>query len=190
MKKKLFLNSCCGPCLAYPYDALKDKYEITIYNTAPNIHPYNEYIERRDALREYTKQINLPLIEDDYDIHEWFDYIKGDENSFESLVKDKKNRCRLCYRLRLERTAKLAKEKGFELFSTTLLYSKYQYHDLIKKIGETIAEKYGLKFLYNDFRTGWQKGIDLYKPLGLYKQKYCGCIFSIEERYNKERAAV
>lgn len=95
-------------------------------------------------------------------------------------------RCRMCYTWRLEETARFAAEHGFDTFSSTLFYSIYQQHDLMKETSEFFAEKYGISFYYEDFRVGWQEGIDISKEMELYRQPYCGCIFSEEERYSKE----
>ena len=168
---KLLLHTCCAPCSVYCIDSLrKENIEPTVYWFNPNIHPYMEYKQRRDCLKEYTKSINVEAIfEEDYGLD---DFCKNVVNSLETRCQD------YCYPVRLEQTAKYAKENGFDAISTTLLVSPYQKHDIIKSLGETICKKYGIKFLYRDFRVGFRKGQAKAREIGLYMQKYCGCIFS------------
>ena len=104
-----------------------------------------------------------------------------------NVINDLENRCvNYCYRVRLEQTAKFAKENGYDSFSTTLLVSPYQNHEALKQVGEELAEKYGLEFVYRDFRVGFREGQTKARELGLYMQKYCGCVFSEEDRYSKQ----
>ena len=168
---KLLLHTCCAPCSVYCIDSLrKENIEPTVYWFNPNIHPYMEYKQRRDCLKEYTKSINVGAIfEEDYGLD---DFCKNVVNSLETRCQD------YCYPVRLEQTAKYAKENGFDAISTTLLVSPYQKHDIIKSLGETICKKYGIKFLYRDFRVGFRQGQAKAREIGLYMQKYCGCIFS------------
>ncbi len=174
---KLLMHTCCAPCSVYCIDSLrKENIEPTVYWYNPNIHPYMEYKARRDTLKEYTKSINVEAIfEEEYGLDEFC----------KNVIGDIKNRCQnYCYRVRLEQTAKFAKEHGFDAISTTLLVSPYQKHEILKEQGEEIAKKYGLNFLYRDFRVGFREGQNKAKELGLYMQKYCGCVFSEEDRYN------
>ena len=175
---KLLLHTCCAPCSVYCIDTLKkDNIDITSYWYNPNIHPYIEYKERLNTLKNYTKSIDIPLIIDDY---------YGLRQFCKNVVDKLDNRCGYCYYSRLEKTAIYAREHGFDAFSTTLLISPYQNHELLKKTGEIIEKKYNIKFLYEDFRPGFKKGYEKARRLGLYIQKYCGCIFSEEERYIDE----
>ena len=174
---KLLLHTCCAPCSVYCIKSLRQEgIEPTVYWFNPNIHPYTEYKARRDTLRQYTSSIGVQAIfEENYGLREFC----------KNVVDDLNNRCvKYCYRIRLEQTAKYAKENGYDTFSTTLLISPYQNHEALKKIGEEMAEKYGLEFLYRDFRPGFRQGQAEARELGLYMQKYCGCIFSEESRYN------
>ncbi len=173
---KLLLHTCCAPCSVYCIDTLRNEgIEPTVYWFNPNIHPYMEYKERRDCLKEYTKSIEVEAIfEENYGLDE---FCKNVVNSLETRCQD------YCYPVRLERTAKYAKEHGYTHISTTLLVSPYQKHDIIKDLGEKIAKNYGLEFLYRDFRIGFRDGQSKARELGLYMQKYCGCIFSEESRY-------
>ena len=176
------MHTCCAPCSVYCIDSLrKEEIEPTVYWYNPNIHPYMEYKMRRDTLKEYTKSIDVKAIfEEDY----------GLDNFCKNVIGDLGNRCmNYCYPVRLEQTAKYAKENGYDTFSTTLLISPYQNHEALKKIGEEMAEKYGLTFLYRDFRQGFRQGQTEARELGLYMQKYCGCIFSEEIRYYNRNQA-
>lgn len=181
---KLLMHTCCAPCSIYCIDELrKEGIEPTIYWFNPNIHPYMEYKTRRDTLKEYTELINIEAI---------FEENYGLKDFCKNVVDDLESRCqKYCYLVRLEQTAKYAKEHGYDSFTTTLLVSPYQKHDEIVKIGNRLAEKYGLQFIYRDFRVGFREGQNKARELGLYMQKYCGCIFSEEERYlsHKRRKA-
>ncbi len=173
---KLLMHTCCAPCSVYCIDALrKEQIEPIIYWYNPNIHPYTEYKARRDCLKEYANSINIEAIfEEEYGLREFT----------KNVINDLSNRCQnYCYQVRLEQTAKYAKEHGYDMFTTTLLVSPYQNHEKLKEIGEKLAKQYGLKFLYCDFRVGFRKGQQKARELGLYMQKYCGCVFSEEDRY-------
>lgn len=170
---KLLMHTCCAPCSVYCIDSLREEgIEPTLYWFNPNIHPYMEYKARRDTLKEYAQSINVEAIfEENYGLEEFCKNVIGDLN----------NRCQnYCYRVRLEQTAKYAKENGYDAITTTLLVSPYQKHEILKKQAEEIAKKYGLNFLYRDFRVGFREGQAKARELGLYMQKYCGCIFSEE----------
>jgi predicted adenine nucleotide alpha hydrolase (AANH) superfamily ATPase len=141
-----------------------------------NIHPYSECLRRQETLEGYARQIDLRLI-----IQEGYDL----EGFIQNVVYREKDRCTYCYHDRLRTTALLAKRGKFDYFSSTLLYSKFQKHDRLKSIGESIGKSIGVPFFYEDFRSGWKEGIDTSKNLGLYRQQYCGCIYSEKERYYK-----
>ena len=175
---KLLMHTCCAPCSVYCIDTLqKEQIEPTLYWYNPNIHPYTEYRARKDCLKEYSKEIEIEAIfEDDY----------GLKKFTKNVIGDLPNRCKnYCYTVRLEKTAKYAKEHGYDSFTTTLLVSPYQNHEALKKIGEELANKYKIEFIYRDFRVGFREGQKKAREFGLYMQKYCGCIFSEEERYKK-----
>ena len=139
-----------------------------------NIHPYLEYVRRRDAVIQMAEQESLPFImHDDYDVEGFLAHVAGDPDK----------RCSYCYSSRLRATAQTAAEGGFDAFTASLLYSRYQKHDEIKSLGESIGSEFGVQFYYQDFRPGWQEGIRLSKEQGLYRQQYCGCIYSEKERY-------
>lgn len=171
---RLLLHTCCAPCSVYCIDSLrKEGIEPTIYWFNPNIHPYMEYKARRDCLKEYTKRINVDAI---------FEERYGLRDFCKNVVDDLDNRCKnYCYLVRLEQTAKYAKENGFDSFSTTLLVSPYQNHEALVEVANNMATKYGVEFVYRDFRIGFREGQAKARELGLYMQKYCGCVFSEEQ---------
>ncbi len=171
---KLLMHTCCAPCSVYCIDELREEnIEPTVYWFNPNIHPYMEYKARRDCLKEYTKSINVNAIfEENYGLD---DFCKNVVNNLDTRCQD------YCYPVRLEQTAKYAKENGFDTITTTLLVSPYQKHDIIHSLGDKIAKKYGIEFLYRDFRVGFREGQAKARELGLYMQKYCGCVFSEEK---------
>lgn len=171
---KLLLHTCCAPCSIYCIKSLREEgIEPTLYWYNPNIHPYAEYKARRDCLKEYAKLVGVELIiEDAYGLDE-----------FVCNVADKlTTRCEdYCYPKRLRKAMEYAKQNGFDTVSTTLLYSIYQKHDYIEELMYGLTNEIGLEFLYRDFREGWQEGQDTARAIGLYMQKYCGCVFSEEE---------
>lgn len=174
---KLLLHSCCAPCSIKCVDALRQEgMEPTIFWYNPNIHPFTEYRSRKNTLLEWAKDENLEVIvKDEYGLRSFIDNVYPDYGS----------RCNYCYAVRLENVAKKAVELGYTHFSTTLLISPYQKHETIKDIGEEISQKYGVEFLYRDFRPYFREGQRIAREKGIYMQKYCGCIFSEEERYLK-----
>ena len=173
---KVLMHTCCAPCSVYCVESLREEgIEPVAYWFNPNIHPYMEYKTRRDTLIEYSKMINMHLIiNEDYGLREFCKNVSDDIDS----------RCvNYCYKVRMEETAKYAKENGYDAFTTTLFISPYQRHEDLKRLCEEIAEKYGIEFLYRDFRPGFRDGQNKARELGLYMQKYCGCVFSEEDRY-------
>lgn len=178
---KLLLHICCAPCSIYPVQVLREGgAELTGFFFNPNIHPVTEYRQRLSALTEYASSIELALIvKDEYLLKEFI----------REVVFREEERCRYCYRMRLQAAAQAAREQGADAFSTTLLYSIYQRHDEIRKAGEETAAEYGVPFHYQDFRPGWREGVEASRRLTIYRQKYCGCIYSEKERYVKQRAA-
>ncbi len=168
---KLLMHTCCAPCSVYCIESLRSEgIEPVLYWYNPNIHPYIEYKTRRDTLKEYSKIINVQAI---------FNEEYGLDNFCKNVINDLKNRCvNYCYKVRLEKTVKYAKENGYDAFTSTLFVSPYQKHEELKRICEQLAQKYNIKFLYRDFRVGFREGQAKARELGLYMQKYCGCIFS------------
>src|SRR3990170_1510257 len=187
---KLLVHICCGPCAIYPLkkilegehalEGLNQEIDVWGFFFNPNIHPYTEYQKRLEAVKILANKMNVQMIyRDEYNLEEFLQNTVGTD--FKSVPKNV--RCGYCYSSRLEATAQAAKENNFDWFSSSLLYSKYQKHDEIKKIGLGLADKYGVAFYYDDFRIGWKEGIKGSKDMGLYRQQYCGCIFSEKERY-------
>jgi predicted adenine nucleotide alpha hydrolase (AANH) superfamily ATPase len=182
---KILLHCCCAPCLVQCAESLAGeqiKPDLFWYN--PNIHPYMEYKNRRDTLVQYAADQNLDLtLFDEYGLRS-FIYGVGPEDTGGG---DRPARCAWCYSTRLEKTAALAAERGYDAFCTTLLISPWQDHEGIRRAAEAAAEKHGVDFLYRDFRPRFREGQAEARALGFYMQKYCGCIFSEEERYLKKR---
>ncbi len=171
---KLLLHACCAPCSVYCIKTLrKEGIEPTLYWYNPNIHPYAEYKARRDCLKEYAKIVDVNLVvEDAYGLDEFVC------NTYDKLS----TRCQeYCYPKRLRQAFEYAKQNGYDTITTTLLYSIYQKHEYIEELMYGLANEIGLDFLYRDFREGWQEGQDTARAIGLYMQKYCGCVFSEEE---------
>ena len=173
--EKTLLHTCCAPCSITCIDQLReDGIEPVSYWNNPNIHPWTEYRQRRDAWVAYMKTVGVKRIQEgDYGIRPFTAAVAADPD----------NRCGWCYAVRLEATARCAAENGFESFTTTLLVSPYQNRELILETGASIAARYGLEFLPYDFRPRFREGQERARELELYMQKYCGCIYSEEDRY-------
>ena len=182
----LLLHSCCAPCSSHVIDTLTKYFNITILYYNPNIEPYEEYIKRKEEEKRFIKEFNninkLDIIDCDYDNEIYHETIKGLED-----CKEGGNRCFKCYELRLEYTANKAKELGFDYFGTTLTVSPYKNSNKLNEIGELLAKKYNIKYLYSDFKknNGYKHSIELSKEYKLYRQDYCGCIYSQVERNKK-----
>lgn len=172
---RVLLHICCGPCATVPVPELRQEgFEVMGYYFNPNIHPYTEYTKRKEALEEFARQSDLKVI---------FDQKYNPVEYFQRIAYRESRRCFMCYQLRLEQTAHIAKKGKFDYFTTTLLVSKYQKHQLIQDVGEAMAAKYGVPFLYRDFRPGFKDTGRLAREMGLYRQQYCGCLYSEMERY-------
>lgn len=178
---KILLHSCCADCCPYICKRLKEEnFKVTLFWYNPNIHPYTEYQKRLMSLGFFAQKVDLPVIyNDEYNLE---GFLRG---QIKALDKEEL-RCQFCYQLRLKETARVAKEKGFDCFTTTLLYSTHQKHNLIKEIAGDLGRVYKVKFYYEDFRGGFPEGIKLSKEMHLYRQNYCGCIFSEAERHLKK----
>ena len=143
-----------------------------------NIHPYTECLKRQETVQSYAREIGLRVIyQEGYDL----------QGFIQNVVYREQDRCNYCYHERLRTTALLAKRGKFDYFSSTLLYSKFQKHDMVKSIGESVARAAGVPFFYEDFRTGWKEGVHTSRDLEMYRQPYCGCIYSEKERYYRPR---
>lgn len=174
---RLLLHVCCAPCSTYPVNWLRGQgYEVTGLWYNPNIHPWQEHELRRASMAHYAEVIGLDMIwADEYEMPHFFRLVVGHERFRE--------RCQICYRLRLERAAQVAAEDNFNAFTTTLLISPYQDQAAIRSIGEEIGRSVGVPFLFENFRRGWAERGRLTKEYGLYRQQYCGCLYSEWERH-------
>ncbi len=171
----ILLHICCGPCAILPLQELRTAgHSVTGFFYNHNIHPYQEYTKRRDTAIQMAEQQEMPLImHDDYDLECFLRHVATEPD----------RRCSYCYASRLRATAQVAADGGFDMFTAALLYSRYQKHDEIRVLGDQLGKESGVPFYYQDFRSGWQEGIRISKKLGLYRQQYCGCIYSEKERY-------
>lgn len=169
---KLLLHACCGPCLIEPLDVLRDEAEsVTIAYANSNIHPVEEYEHRRDVMAEYAASQGVDVIELPYDVASWMVAVGP-------LARTGAERCRACFRLRLETTAKYAAEQGFDAIATTLTVSPYQDGAVIAEEGERAAAAAGITYLHRDFRERYPDATRRSRDLGMYRQNYCGCLLS------------
>ncbi len=182
-KMNILVHVCCAPCFTYPHKRLfEEGHDVVGFFFNPNINPYTEYKARLHALKRYTALKPVEMIyKNEYPLEE---FIRGQLKAIDGG----KKRCEFCIEIRLKETAKTASENGFDAFTSTLLESKYQPHDLIKEIGVRSAEEYSTEFYYEDFRVGWKESVAISRELELYRQKYCGCIFSEMEREKNKKA--
>ncbi|SJZ33648.1 epoxyqueuosine reductase QueH [Eubacterium coprostanoligenes] len=180
---KLFLHSCCAPCSSYTLEYLSNYFDITVYYFNPNISPKAEfdkrYAEQKRLIEALPSKHPIKLVCGEYDYNDFLKIAKGYEN-----VPEGGERCFRCYRMRLESTAKLAKEQGFDYFCTTLSISPLKNSQKINEIGYEVAEKYGIKWLPSDFKKkeGYKRSIELSREYQLYRQNFCGCVFSKENK--------
>ena len=180
--KRLLLHICCGPCSTYSIKRLREQgFEVTGFWYNPNIHPFAEHERRRECIAAYAREVKLPMIEwAGYDMPAYFQAIAGHEAFGE--------RCAICYRLRLERTAEVAQQNGFHAFTTTLLISPYQQQALIRNIGEELAASHSLQFYFENLRRGWSERGHMASEHHLYQQHYCGCMYSEREAAERSTA--
>ena len=168
---------CCAPCSIYPVKILREQdFEIMGFFYPHNIHPYTECQKRQQAVEIFAEHEKFRVIWDkEYNLMEFL----------QNIVFRESNRCAYCYHERIKSAALIAKRGKFDYFTTSLLYSKFQNHEMIKSIGESMAKTAGVSFFYHDFRKGWKQGIEESKRLQLYRQQYCGCIYSERDRFYK-----
>lgn len=179
---RLLLHACCGPCLLEPLDALSAEADaVTVAFANPNIHPAEEYERRRDTLQAYAEQAGVDVVELPYDRDAW-------DAQVAPLASAGEARCRACYRLRLTMAARFAAENGFDALATTLTVSPYQHHDAIREEGRRAAAEAGIEWLDRDFRDRYSDATIRSRELGMYRQNYCGCVFSQVEAA-EQRAA-
>ena len=171
----ILVHCCCAHCTAYTVDYWRRQgYELSAFWYNPNIHPYMEHQRRLEAMQSLAENLGFPLIKTDgYDIIDYFQRVTGHEAQ----------RCQYCFQLRLQKTAATALELGFNAFTSSLLISPHQKHELLLEIGNKLAEENGIRFLYADLRKRYSDSRRMTKPLNLYRQQYCGCVYSEWERY-------
>lgn len=172
---KLLLHSCCGPCSSSVIERLRDYFDITVIYYNPNIEPKEEYEKRKSEQLRLLNELGIKFMDIDYLNNEYHEKVKGYENEPENGL-----RCPLCFELRLDKTASKAKENNFDYFGTTLTVSPHKNSKIINQIGLKLEEKYGVKFLLSDFKKedGYKRSIELSKKYDLYRQDYCGCLYS------------
>ena len=180
-KPKILLHSCCAPCSSTCIDRLSDKAKLDIMYYNPNIEPEEEYLKRKEEQKRLIKLLNkdIKVLDCDYDNNKYHEVVKGYEKEPE-----RGSRCYICYKQRMEYTAKIAKEKGYDMFATTLTVSPYKVTKWINEIGFDLEKEYNIKYLPTDFKKqdGYKKSIELSKKYNLYRQDYCGCIYSKKEK--------
>ncbi len=176
---KILVHMCCAPCSVYPVRIFREQgIEFMGFFYRHNIHPYTECLRREETLKHYAEIAGFRVIyQEGYEMAEFL----------RNVVFRETRRCAWCYHDRLRTTALLAKRGKFDAFTSTLLYSKFQNHDLIREIGESEGRAAGVPFYYQDFREGWKEGIETSKQLELYRQQYCGCIYSERDRFYSEK---
>ena len=181
IKPKLLLHACCGPCSSYVVEYLSKYFDITIYYYNPNTYPETEFNRRLDELNKFINNFNnnVKVIEESYNPIEFYDSIKGLEN-----LGEKSRRCYNCYELRMNKAALYAKNNNFDYFTTTLSISPYKNASWINEIGSKLENKIGIKYIYSDFKkkNGYKRSLELSKKYNLYRQEYCGCVYSKKER--------
>ncbi len=179
-KPDMLLHICCAPCSTHPIGLLKDEYQLTGLFYGPNIHPELEYITRLDEAERFAGIMGIELIRAEYDLDNWFSLMEGRGEDVEGG-----ECCKDCIAMRLERTAEYALERGIPIFSTTLTVSPHKSSDIINSIGLEVGERYGLEFYPADFKKqdGFRKGLEIARQHNLYRQDYCGCVYSRRERH-------
>ncbi len=172
--RSIFLHVCCGPCAEWPVRVLQEEgYNLTAFYYNPNIHPLYEHDRRRENARKLMEFRNVPFLQDDT-------YME-DEWRAHAWIGKYSSHCEMCYDVRMRKTAEEAARRGFPAFSTTLLVSPYQDHEGILSAAKKAAAEFGVEFFYRDFRPGYREGQNMAREDGLYRQKYCGCILSLDE---------
>ena len=185
----LLLHSCCAPCSSYCIEYLSQYFHVTVFYYNPNIYPDDEYYhrvkEQQRFINEFPTKYPVDFIEGDYDKNSFYDIAKGLEKEPE-----KGKRCHKCYDLRLRRTATVAKEKMFDFFSTTLTISPMKDSQVLNEIGEAIGKELGVNWLYSDFKKkeGYKRSTEISKEYDMYRQDYCGCVYSYNERQLQKQA--
>lgn len=176
MKKKLLLHTCCGPCSTHCVKELMQDYDVVMFFYNPNIHPGGEFVRRFEEARKVSGELGIPLVEGAYSPHDWLDMIKGLEEEPEGG-----RRCGVCFGMRIAETARYAKLNGFDAFTTTMTISPHKDSGQINEIGENLARKHGIEWVHSDFKKkdGFRKSAQMSEEMGLYRQNYCGCFYSV-----------
>jgi predicted adenine nucleotide alpha hydrolase (AANH) superfamily ATPase len=176
--KKMLLHICCAPCSTHVVELLKANYELTSYFYNPNIHPESEYLLREKEMKRYADEIGFDLVCAEYDPVRWFELTKGLDD-----LPEGSERCSICYEMRLDNCARYAKEHGYDIIGTTLSISPHKNAEKINEIGSIVADRHKVKFYVADFKKkgGFEKSLQMSKQYELYRQSYCGCIFSKKE---------
>ena len=190
-RPSLLLHACCAPCSSYVLEYIARFFGITLFYYNPNITPEAEFSFRKSELERFVSEAGykIPVASPDYDANEFFSRVRGLED-----LPEGGERCRICYEIRLRRTAEEAKKGGFDYFTTTLSISPYKNSDWLNEIGASLEKEYGTKYLYSDFKknNGYKRSIELSREYGLYRQNYCGCVYSkieAERRRNEKTDA-
>lgn len=187
-KPKLLLHVCCAPCSSHCLQVVEPYFDVTVFYYNPNIAPFEEYQKRLSEEKRFLKEAhsNVKIVEAEYDNQKFEELVKGLED-----LPEGGERCKKCYRQRLEKTADFAKQNGFDCFTTTLTVSPYKHSATLNQIGGEVAERFGIKYLFSDFKkeNGYQNSIEISKKYNLYRQDYCGCVYSknLREKYKNEQ---
>ncbi len=185
-RKRILLHSCCGPCSSYVITFLVKYFDITVYYYNPNIYPETEYLHRKNEqirlINLLKNDYNIDYIDTEYDYKEYLNFV-----NVIPFNKEGDKHCYNCYLYRMDKTASVAVENGYDYFTTTLSVSPYKQSDYINEIGQSLEQKYGIKYLYSNFKKqdGYKKSIELSKKYDLYRQNYCGCVYSLQTQENK-----
>ena len=177
-KPRLLLHSCCAPCSTAVLEVLTKDFDVTLFYYNPNISPESEFIKRAEEQKKYAENLGVNVVIPEYNENDFFDAVFGLEDEPEGGA-----RCRVCFKLRLDLTAGYAKQNGFDFFTTTLSVSPHKNAEILNSICEEVSEKYGVANLYSDFKkkNGYRRSCELSEIHGLYRQNYCGCVFSLRD---------
>lgn len=183
-KKGLLLHACCAPCATVSCDALMKDFGVSVFFFNPNIFPVEEYRKRLVNLRKLSKILGFEVFVGDYSSYDWLEFVRGHEGDVENG-----ERCRLCFLFRLEGAAKFARDEGFDCFSTTLNVNAFKNSGDILAVGKSLEKKFGVRFVLYDFNkwAGLRKSLELAKKFGLYRQGYCGCVFSLNNKNHTKK---
>ncbi len=173
--KKLLLHTCCAPCVTVPVERLQSDFQITCYFYNPNIHPKKEYLKRLNELKKLLDGFHIEMIVADYEVKRWLQLVRGLED-----VPEGGKRCEVCFRMRLEQTARFARENNYDAFTTVMSISPHKNADLLNRIGNELSQEFGVDYIEANFKKkdGFKRSVELSKKYNLYRQNYCGCIYS------------